>query len=206
MRKHVKTIRYVNATILALAVVTIPLASYYPLVGSILIPEDPFTVQGQTKERARRDHRNLRRQRRAYDNAMEDCIDQRAAGEDIECPDINNRDAYKEYLNVRKKPTLVHSSAFDELGDRDQALLTQYVNLGYCPARLASRGLYRFCQDMLGSFDTGAPSGFLNDRMATELKKAIEQPQTLRARIQQVRDSYGTSGTRNTGRSHYQSR
>jgi len=176
---------------LTLVAISAPAAST-ALFGSLLWSEsDPFAVQGRVRERAIHNRENFREQRRAYERALDFCREERIrTGEEIECPDFNDADSYREFIDDPQHgaaPSVLEQEDAD-LDVRDRALLEQYVQQGRCPARLASQGLYTRCVERLDDADrTSLVGGFLNDRVVRKMNEAMGLARTLRSRLEQVR-------------------
>ena len=189
MEKRLPSRRFVVAA-LSLAVVVVPAAST-ALFGSLLWSDtNPFAVQSRVRERAANNRDNIREQRRAYERALDFCREERIrTGEDIQCPDINDVDSYREFIGNPQygaAPSALQEVDAD-LDARDRALLEQYLQQGKCPARLAARGLYTRCVERLGDADRASVvGGFLNDRAVRKMNEAMERARSLRSRLEQL--------------------
>lgn len=158
------------------------------LLGSVQdLPFGAFSVQGEARARAQVQRSTVRNQRRAYERALDFCRQERMrTGTDIPCPDINDTESYRAFIDDP-----LHGAAPFSVPDvqsgldaRDQAILAQYIALGHCPASLAARGLYTHCMEALARADT--PRGFLNDRMVRNMNAAMQHSNTLRTRLEHL--------------------
>lgn len=96
--------------------------------------------------------------RRQYnEKVLAECQRRVTAGETIECPNINDIDAIREFLSSDPVEVVDHSAGVtitkDDLDDQQLALLRRLQRVGSCPDTLDSimPGFYELCVQTVGS-------------------------------------------------------
>lgn len=155
MRKLKKS-EYFLAAVLAL-VAAFPLAVQQP--SDVPVTATVATIQQQ---QALNNHSDYRQNLRDYQKATQICIELRAEGKDVTCPNVNDYNAIQHFLNGDYSAAL-HAAAsatgttrlqMSDLTDFQQNLLRWYQRINSCPQALQDSmpGFYDLCQSMLNPF------------------------------------------------------
>ncbi|HVW66889.1 MAG TPA: hypothetical protein VHA78_04135 [Candidatus Peribacteraceae bacterium] len=158
MRKLKKS-EYVLAGILAL-VAAFPLAVHQPELADVSLSATVATTQQQE---ALNHYSDYRQNLRDYQKATQICIQLRAEGKDITCPDVNDYDAIQRFLNgdyavVSQEASSSSSSTpvlqQSDLNVSEQNLLRWYQRINFCPVSLQNSmpAFYNLCESTLNPF------------------------------------------------------
>jgi hypothetical protein len=153
MRKLKKS-EYVLAGILAF-VSAFPLAA-----GQIPFPDVPLqgTVATTEGQQALDNYANYRQGMRDYQHAMQICIQLRAQGQQITCPDVNDYDGIHRMLSGNYNTSPMHAAApnttlrMSDLTSYQQGLIRWYQRIHSCPDSLKDyylAGFYDLCFSMI---------------------------------------------------------
>ncbi len=160
-----------------LAIVALP---FFGKAQAALIPD---TLQNATQIRPyANEHRSTYRiERRAFERALERCLDARRDDPTSACPDVNDLESYRNYLApewmqdgfiVPQRHTAAPEEVeigsgtlvpVDSLTRGERVQLRQFTRLGVCPSSLKGTLLYEVCRRELGASATGNLGQALQD-------------------------------------------
>lgn len=158
MRTHFKKSEYFLAAVLAL-VAGFPFAVEPPVLSSYEIPMEASVLsKAKTiQEGALDNYGNYRENRRDFQKSQELCAQLRKAGQDIECPEVNDLSGIRYFLSTHKtvpvakagSGMIVQSTA--DLTPYQQNLLRWYQKSNVCPDSMKNflPGFFELCQSLL---------------------------------------------------------
>ena len=137
-----------------LVLIALPSATPQTLSGAVMSNEVPHMLRAA----------NLIR-RRAYGTVQAECQRRFAAGEEIDCPDINVPSAMRDFMSsdqsgaLMKEHPAAASLSITDLDDFQRGLLRWYKRSGVCPETIDSivPGFYALCVSLVG--DQGQNGG-----------------------------------------------
>lgn len=153
--RQLKKSEYFLAALLML-VAGFPLAVKLPTAGAVPLPA---TVATTMQQQALDQYSTYRQDRRDYEAATALCIQLRAQGQKVTCPDINDYNGIEQFLNGNYNSSM-HGAAADssssvlqvsDLNASQLGLLRWYERINNCPLTLKNSlsGFYDLCESML---------------------------------------------------------
>lgn len=192
MKKSFKKSEYFLAGVLAF-IAAFPLAVEPPALVTDSALAASVIAGTNIQEKALKNYKNYRENRREYQKATVLCEKLRGNGKDVTCPSINDATGIRFFLKTHENlvvPAAMSGRVIQSIADLtpyDQNLLRWYEKANVCPDSMKEYlpGFYELCQSVLRSrripgrtYITG-PTGAHTNPPAT-LEEIIDANQTLK--------------------------
>ena len=221
--QRISFVRVLAASLLG--AMTIPVATQRLVVGQVIRAEGDYAIFYSQDDDGRYSHGQdiredvikyqsvVRAKRRAYTRAIDRCRDRLRDGEEIECPDINDTEAYNfdepAHAAAVVKPSIRQPaeengsrpasarSLIRELSTPERELLRTNTRAGFCKISLGDY-LYDLCRSIVGEEDASLPTGIINDNVYLHSRNAAPSA-SLKLRLKMVEEAVTGSRGRRTG-------